>query len=114
MIDKTGRIFYNKGKKRQGVIIMAKTTANISIDAETKRQAQELFAEFGMDLSTAVTIFFRQAIWEHAMPFDISRHVPNADTIAAMKEAEDFKEHPEKFKRYSSFADVLKEVEEDA
>ena len=50
---------------------MAKTTANISIDAETKRQAQELFAEFGMDLSTAVTIFFRQAIWEHAMPFEI-------------------------------------------
>lgn len=91
---------------------MAKTTANISIDAETKRQAQELFAEFGMDLSTAVTIFFRQAIWEHSMPFEISRHTPNADTIAAMKEAEEFKAHPEKYKRYSSFGELLKEVEE--
>ena len=88
MIDKTGRIFYNKGKKRQGVIIMAKTTANISIDAETKRQAQELFAEFGMDLSTAVTIFFRQAIWEHAMPFEITRQSPNEATLAAMDAAE--------------------------
>ena len=91
---------------------MAKTTANISIDAETKRQAQELFAELGMDLSTAVTIFFRQAIWEHAMPFEISRQTPNADTIEAMREAEEFKAHPEKFKRYTSFHELVEEAEE--
>ena len=31
-----------------------------------------------------------------------------------IKEAEDFKAHPENYKRYSSFAELLKEVEEDA
>ena len=36
---------------------MAKVSANISIDAEVKKQAQELFARLGMDLSTA-SIFF--------------------------------------------------------
>ena len=36
---------------------MAKVSANISIDAEVKKQAQELFARLGMDLSTAVNIF---------------------------------------------------------
>ena len=67
---------------------MAKTTANISIDEETKRKAQELFADFGMDLSTAVNIFLRQAIRENAIPFTISRDIPNEVTLEAMDCAE--------------------------
>lgn len=67
---------------------MAKTTANISIDAKTKKKAQELFADFGMDLSTAINIFLRQAIRENAIPFAISRNIPNAVTLAAMESAE--------------------------
>lgn len=67
---------------------MAKTTANISIDAKTKKKAQELFADFGMDLSTAINIFLRQAIRENAIPFAISRNVPNSVTLAAMQSAE--------------------------
>ena len=93
---------------------MAKTTANISIDSEIKEKAQELFADFGLDLSTAIGLFLRQAIRENAIPFDISREIPNADTIAAMKELEEMKKHPEMYKRYSSFSELLKEVEDDA
>ncbi len=93
---------------------MAKTTANISIDSEVKEKAQELFADFGLDLSTAIGMFLRQAIRENAIPFDISREIPNADTIAAMKELEEMKKHPEMYKRYSSFSELLKEVETDA
>lgn len=51
---------------------MAKTTANISIDEEVKAKAQKLFADLGMDLSTAVNIFLRQAIRENAIPFSVS------------------------------------------
>ena len=39
---------------------MAKVSANISLDAETKVQAQALLAELGLDLSTAVNIFLKQ------------------------------------------------------
>lgn len=93
---------------------MAKTTANISIDSEVKEKAQELFADFGLDLSTAIGLFLRQAIRENAIPFAISREIPNADTVAAMKEAEEMKKHPELYKKYSSFSELLKEVESDA
>ncbi len=51
---------------------MAKTTANISIDEEVKAKAQKLFADLGMDLSTAVNIFLRQAIRENAIPFSVA------------------------------------------
>ena len=67
---------------------MAKVSTNISIDAETKAQAQALFADFGMDLSTAINIFLRQAIRENAIPFAITREVPNAVTLATIEAAE--------------------------
>ena len=93
---------------------MAKVSTNISIDAEIKAQAQELFADFGMDLSTAINIFLRQAIRENAIPFTITRDVPNDETIAAMDEYYEMKAHPEKYKRYSSFEEIMDEVSKDA
>lgn len=52
---------------------MAKVSTNITIDADTKAKAQELLADFGLDLSTAVNIFLRQMIRENAIPFTIQR-----------------------------------------
>lgn len=69
---------------------MAGNTTNISIrmDSELKAQADALFAELGMNLSTAFNIFVRQSIREGRIPFDISLNQPNRETIAAMLEAE--------------------------
>lgn len=63
---------------------MAKVSTNISIDADTKKQAQKMLADMGLDLSTAVNIFLRQVIEERAIPF-IIRKVQNNDTIAAIE-----------------------------
>lgn len=93
---------------------MAKVSTNISIDADVKAQAQELFADFGLDLSTAINIFLRQSIRDNCIPFNIQREVPNADTIAAMKEAEEMAKNPSAYKHYNSFSDVIKEVCQDA
>jgi DNA-damage-inducible protein J len=93
---------------------MAKTSTNISIDTDIKSQAQELFADFGLDLSTAINMFLRQAVRENAIPFNITREVPNSDTIAAINEYEEFKKNPGKYKRYSSFSELLDEVRTDA
>ncbi len=93
---------------------MAKTSTNISIDTEIKAKAQELFADFGLDLSTAINMFLRQAVRENAIPFNISREVPNSDTIAAIKEFEEFKRNPNGYKKYSSFSELLSEVDNDA
>lgn len=93
---------------------MAKVSTSISIDAEVKAKAQELFADFGMDLSTAINVFLRQAIYERRFPFTIQRDTPNIDTIAAMQEAEEMARNPESYKKYGSFSELLQEVAEDA
>ena len=53
---------------------MAGPASNISIrmDAELKAQADALFAELGMNLSTAFNIFVRQCLREGGIPFRIS------------------------------------------
>ena len=75
---------------------MAGTTTNISIrmDSELKAQADSLFAELGMNLSTAFNIFVRQALREGRIPFDISLNQPNKETIAAILETEKIAKDP--------------------
>lgn len=69
---------------------MAGNTTNISIrmDSDLKTQADALFSELGMNITTAFNIFVRQALREGRIPFDISLNQPNRETIAAMLEAE--------------------------
>ncbi|MDO4618256.1 MAG: type II toxin-antitoxin system RelB/DinJ family antitoxin [Clostridia bacterium] len=93
---------------------MAKVSTTVTIDSDIKAEAQALLADFGLDLSTAINIFLRQTVRENAIPFSISREVPNSDTITALKEFEEFKKHPDKYKRYSAFSEIIDEVEHDA
>ena len=75
---------------------MAGNTTNISIrmDAQLKEQADELFAELGMNISTAFNIFVRQSLREGGIPFAVSLNQPNKETIAAMLEAERIAKDP--------------------
>ena len=56
---------------------MAKVSTNITIDADTKKKAQELLSDLGLDLSTAINIFLKQMVRENAIPFSIQRDAPS-------------------------------------
>ncbi len=73
---------------------MATTNVSIRMDTELKAQADELFAELGMNLSTAFNIFVRQSLREGGIPFEIRTDRPNKETIAAMLEAENIAKDP--------------------
>lgn len=89
---------------------MAKVSTNISIDAETKLQAQSLLSDFGMDLSTAVNIFLRQMIRDNAFPFVIQRDVPNAETLEAIAEVQKMKSDPSIGKSYSDVSQMMEDI----
>ncbi len=67
---------------------MSATTMNIRVDSEIKDTAKQIFAELGLDLTTAVNIFLRQSIREHGIPFDLKLSIPNEETKKAIREAE--------------------------
>ena len=81
------------------------------MDTDLKAQADALFAELGMNLSTAFNIFVRQSPREGRIPFDISLNAPNKETIDAMLEAERIAKDPS-VKGYTDlnelFADLKK------
>jgi len=89
---------------------MAKTNINIRMDEELKQQAEELFDEMGLNFTTAYTIFTKQALRERRIPFEISVRVPNADTIAAMEEAEEIMRNPEDHKFYTDVDKMFEEL----
>ncbi|AAK99056.1 TPA: type II toxin-antitoxin system RelB/DinJ family antitoxin [Streptococcus pneumoniae] len=50
---------------------MSKMSMSIRLDSEVKEQAQQVFSNLGMDMTTAINIFLRQAIQYQGLPFDV-------------------------------------------
>ena len=55
------------------------------IDAAVKEEAATVLATMGLTVSDAVRLLLTKIAHDHALPFDPL--IPNAQTIAAMKEA---------------------------
>ena len=65
---------------------MATTNLNIRIEKAIKDQAENIFNELGINMTTAVNMFLRTAIREHGIPFELKLDVPNDSTAAAIEE----------------------------
>jgi len=85
------------------------TNVTIRMDSELKTQADALFAELGMNLSTAFNIFVRQSLRQGGIPFLIQTSRPNKETVAAMLEAERIAHDPS-VKHYSDVEEALREL----
>ena len=59
---------------------------NIRTDKEIKDQAEKIFNELGLNMTTAVNIFLRTAVREHGIPFELKLEIPNEITAEAIGE----------------------------
>lgn len=93
---------------------MATKTAmlHIRIEPEIKEEADYIFGQIGITTSDAVKIFLRKAIYSSGFPFEVKAPVPNEETIEAMKEAKRIAHDPN-VKSYTSFDEMLKEIDEE-
>ena len=69
---------------------MSTSNMSIRIDSDVKAKAQALFSALGIDMTTAINIFLRQAIQHQGIPFSITLTKPNQETLDAMAEVIDF------------------------
>ena len=81
---------------------MQNTSITIRTDKEIKDKVKNLYSALGMDLTTAVNIFFRQSLLHNGMPFAV--------TLAAIKEAEQMLHDPNA-KRFSSVEELFEELD---
>lgn len=64
----------------------------IRVEPEIKKQVSVLYKNLGLDISTAVGLFFRQSLRCNGIPFLIEADEPNEETykaIAAVERGED-------------------------
>ncbi len=64
----------------------ATTSMSIRMDRVVKEQAQQLFKSLGMDMTTAINIFLRQALIRKGLPFEVTAE--GADSVLMQKLAE--------------------------
>ena len=67
---------------------MKNVNITLRVDEDLKKQAETLFSELGLNLTTAFNIFLRQSVREQQIPFQVTKNVPNAVTLAAMDASE--------------------------
>ena len=52
---------------------MATTNLNVRIDENLKKEAETLFADLGLNLSSAITVFLKSAVEYRGIPFEIKK-----------------------------------------
>ena len=83
--------------------MQAKTSMTIRTDTNIKAQAQHLFANLGLDMSTAINLFLRQSIQHQGLPFDVTLRQPNQLTLKAIEDS--YKENNKSFDSVSELFD---------
>lgn len=87
---------------------MANTTnLNIRIDEELKRQADAIFSELGLNMSTAINMFLRYSVRYGGIPFELRVEKPNAETLAAI---DDVNNNRNMSKTFTSVDDLMEDL----
>lgn len=85
--------------------------SNVSfrIDSELKEQADLLFEQLGLSMTTAFNIFLRQSVRQGCIPFEITtKTTPNLETISALMEAKKLMDSPNS--QTYSFEEAMREL----
>lgn len=89
---------------------MSTTNLSIRTDKEVKEQAEKIFAELGLNMTTAVNMFLRTTIRENGIPFDLKLSVPNETTKLAIEEGREIAKDPN-IKGYTNMEDLKKSLD---
>jgi len=85
---------------------MAQVNINIRMDSTVKKQAEELFSDLGLNMTTAFNMFVRQAINKGGIPFDVIRR----DDFYNAYNQEKLRESIKSTKRVTKSMDELEKI----
>lgn len=89
---------------------MATTNVTMQLDVGVEAQLQELMSDLGLDMTTFFTMAAKQAIREQRIPFEVSRDIPNPETIEAIEEVKMMKQNPSIGKSYTDVDEMMEEL----
>lgn len=66
-------------------LALKSTDVRSRVEPALKERATDVLAQCGLTLSDGIRLFLNQVVAQRGLPFEVK--IPNAETIAAMKEA---------------------------
>ena len=73
------------------------------VEPGLKRDVEEVFSALGLSTTEAITLFYKQVVVHHGLPFDV--RIPNRETLEAITDARKREELTE----YGSFDELVSE-----
>jgi len=93
---------------------VAKTASMyIRIDPEVKSDVENIYAQYGMSITDAINVFLYTSRSRGGLPFDLRPSVPNAETVAAIREVQEMKRNPQLFKSFDSVEALFEDLNND-
>ena len=89
---------------------MATVPTQVRIDEELKKQSMELFAQLGIDMSSAMNMFLKQCVMRGGLPFAVEIPQYRSEVLEAMEEARRISKDPNT-KKYGTFAEALEDLD---
>lgn len=88
------------------------TAINVNVPSDVKEEATNLFNSLGLNMSTAINMFLKKAIFERGIPFEVKQQ-PSKEFSEALKELDYMEKHLDEYKVYHNvdkmFEDILNE-----
>ncbi len=85
----------------------ATATINVRTDPKTKKEAEKLFSDFGLSMTSAVNVFLKQVVREKRIPFEIGYESPNSITAKVLSDVEEGKNLSPAFDTIPALMDSL-------
>lgn len=89
------------------------TNLNVRVDGMLKKEADMLFKDLGLNMTTAINMFLTKCVKTASIPFEISEPKPSRRLKRALKEADEMIKHPEKYKSYNNVEELFEDLDKD-
>ncbi len=86
---------------------------NVNVPTDVKEEATNLFNNLGLNMSTAINMFLKKAIYERGIPFEVKEPTPSKDSLDALQELNYMEKHPEEYKKFTSVKELMKDLNSD-
>ena len=85
------------------------TAINVNVPTDVKEEATSLFNSLGLNMSTAINMFLKRAIYEKGIPFELKLE-PSKEFIDALYELDYMECHPEEYKSFHSVEELMEDL----
>lgn len=91
---------------------MAQSYLSVRVAETDKKEFESFCNDVGMNVSVAINMFIKAVLRDNKLPFEVVKKREFSDDLKeALAEAKEIREHPEKYKKFSSVKELMEDLE---